>query len=259
MANYQPANRCIYCDTTGVELSDEHVLPYSLGGSYVLPKASCRAHATMTSQIEQRVARDIYGTLRAQEGVQTRRRSLQRALLATPIEVTGVDLRGRPARAKVRSTELPRLDLVLMLPPPGILLGRDPMQDSKSAISIDVSDPVSDRILLRKLKWRSLDIRSPGMRPNDVIRLLAKIAHGFACAELGSNAFQPLLLPLILGEEVAGSHFVGGFEPQLPQLDEALKLREVSLGATRFVAVDISLHFFAKTPRYQVVCGRIEA
>jgi HNH endonuclease len=32
---------CIYCGTTGVKLTDEHIVPYSLGGSHVLRDASC--------------------------------------------------------------------------------------------------------------------------------------------------------------------------------------------------------------------------
>lgn len=37
---YQPVNVCIYCGGTGA-LSDEHIIPFGLGGRWVLPKASC--------------------------------------------------------------------------------------------------------------------------------------------------------------------------------------------------------------------------
>ncbi len=63
---------CIYCLKTNCELSDEHVVPFSLGGDVLLPKASCSKCATITSQFELQVARKILGSYRTRTGAPTR-------------------------------------------------------------------------------------------------------------------------------------------------------------------------------------------
>ena len=67
---YPPVGRCIYCGSDGDAkgLSDEHMVPFSLGGDAVLPKASCAACATETSKIELYVARHIFHGLRSHVG-----------------------------------------------------------------------------------------------------------------------------------------------------------------------------------------------
>jgi hypothetical protein len=47
---------CIYCGTRGVELLDEHVVPFSLEGQHILEGASCRTRADITSRFEGDVA-----------------------------------------------------------------------------------------------------------------------------------------------------------------------------------------------------------
>ena len=52
---------CIYCGATDAALSDEHVVPYGLGGSHVLRKASCCRCAAITSKFERKVMRELWG------------------------------------------------------------------------------------------------------------------------------------------------------------------------------------------------------
>src|SRR3712207_705268 len=44
---------CIYCGATN-ELTDEHVIPLALAGNIIVPDASCRACAAITSDFERR-------------------------------------------------------------------------------------------------------------------------------------------------------------------------------------------------------------
>ena len=48
---YQAVNECIYCGSKS-NLTDEHIIPYSLKGWVVLPKSSCTDCARITSMIE---------------------------------------------------------------------------------------------------------------------------------------------------------------------------------------------------------------
>jgi hypothetical protein len=82
---YPPVGKCIYCGSDGGAkgLSDEHMVPFSLGGDAILPKASCAACATETSKIELYLARHIFYGLRSHVGAPSRKRSLPSTLSAT--------------------------------------------------------------------------------------------------------------------------------------------------------------------------------
>src|ERR1043165_7806360 len=127
---YPPANQCVYCGATDVPLSKEHIVPYSLGGSLILPRASCRVHAELTSALEREVARDTYGFHRAHEGTQSRRKGRHSAVLQQLVGVAGLDLKGNPVQAQVAASELPRLQMIVRPQPPGVLRGgRDDITD----------------------------------------------------------------------------------------------------------------------------------
>ena len=63
--------KCIYCSVTD-DLSDEHILPYALGGTIVLQQASCKRCATITGSLEQRLLRGHWWPYRKKLGLQTR-------------------------------------------------------------------------------------------------------------------------------------------------------------------------------------------
>jgi 5-methylcytosine-specific restriction endonuclease McrA len=48
---YSNVNRCIYCGTLE-NLTDEHIIPYGLGGRSILPKASCSECSNITTNFE---------------------------------------------------------------------------------------------------------------------------------------------------------------------------------------------------------------
>jgi hypothetical protein len=72
---YPSFGRCIYCHKTAdeVELTDEHIIPFSLGGNAVILKGSCKACAAETTKIENEVGRKVLWDFRTHAGVQTRR------------------------------------------------------------------------------------------------------------------------------------------------------------------------------------------
>ena len=69
---FPPVKACIYCGATE-RLSTEHIIPFSAGGKWVLPKASCRTCAALTGTFEGEFARTILGPLRMPFNMPTRR------------------------------------------------------------------------------------------------------------------------------------------------------------------------------------------
>jgi hypothetical protein len=60
---YLPVNVCIYCSVADA-LSEEHFVPFGLGGRWGLPKASCAGCTSKTSAFEQTCQRTMFGPMR---------------------------------------------------------------------------------------------------------------------------------------------------------------------------------------------------
>jgi hypothetical protein len=103
----------------------------------------------------------------------------------------------------------------------------------------------------------------PSLNVMSFYRMIAKIAHSYAIAELGLNKFTPLLRELILGDETNTFHLVGskiGSEntpPSSEPYEIGIEERRV-YGITYAVA---NVRIFAtvdKSPIYQAVVGVID-
>lgn len=90
-------------------------------------------------------------------------------------------------------------------------------------------------------------------------RMLAKIAHAFAVAEMGVQSFQPFLLPIILREETENNvQYIGGIsgtEPACEALHELVLIPRQG-PSKDVVAVRIRLLALLETPTYFVAVGR---
>lgn len=69
---YPSLGMCIYCGSKD-NLSDEHIIPFALGGNLIFQKASCPDCAKLTSDFELTCLRTMYGPLRLLYGLPTRR------------------------------------------------------------------------------------------------------------------------------------------------------------------------------------------
>lgn len=113
---FKPVSSCIYCGNKD-DLTDEHIIPYGLGGHLILPKASCKPCAVITSQFEQRLLRGYWWPLRRIFKLKSRRKKEQRnsfeALLKTSNGIANV---------QIQADEYPGF-IYFELPPPSILEG----------------------------------------------------------------------------------------------------------------------------------------
>lgn len=248
------ADQCIYCGVKGDDLSKEHLLALALGGKQVLYRASCPAHAQLTSELEHRVARGTYGFQRAMDGVATRRSKQRAGFLAERVTVRGVNHAGEEVIAQVPRSQTPRMPIASTFPVPGILEGRPAEEEATVGMEANLDTDQSSRIA-RSLGLKDVMWSSPGLKAREIARVLAKTAHAFAWYELGGNGFVPLLLPLILRDEGSCTHFVGGFKPRRSQLHAPLMLREVDISGMTHLVVDISITALPHLPLYQVVVG----
>lgn len=80
---------CIYCGAIGTSLNEEHIVPLSLGGSWLLCQASCRECQDITSRIELDVFRYTLLPIRAKLNLPTRRRNKRPTEFPLTIERDG--------------------------------------------------------------------------------------------------------------------------------------------------------------------------
>lgn len=89
-------------------------------------------------------------------------------------------------------------------------------------------------------------------------RFLAKIAHSFACAEIGANNFTPLLREAILGQHTRPSVFVGSFQHELPAEEDMLhrqQMVDIDHNGASYKGVRLRLFANFGAPEYVVIVG----
>jgi hypothetical protein len=264
---YPLVGKCVYCGSDGGAkgLSDEHMVPFSLGGDAVLPKASCAACATETSKIELYLARHIFHGLRSHVGAPSRKKSLPSTLSAT------ISVGDQEGSYEFLAADQP---FALMLPTwdyPGIMRQVQPTEDF-SVCNIRAYNFVPGN--LRELLGLADDAPDPLVHIasgtlNNILfaRAIAKIAYCNVVARYGLGGFRPLVLPdLILGRYPCVPYFVGT-DPREPPPPSAKNVRHAVQIATangreglRFLVASIRLFAHRGTrehgmPIYHVVSG----
>jgi len=254
MSRYSAVRQCIYCGAQN-KLTTEHIIPYGLGGQFELPEASCTPCATITGRFEGSVLRTMFGNARIKLNFPTRRRkqrpkSLEIELLGSSgIVRHNIPIIDHPTALQMLGFDTPRILLGHSGPDTSmnvsfvvVTLGADYINNIKKII------PDGGKIHMR-------------VRPVDLGRMLAKIAHSYAVAELGSPSFTPLLNDFILGrKEFDGNYLVGGMLQDLPPSDPTilheLKWRWEDTAHGRFLLVGVRLFSCLGGPQHLVVAGR---
>lgn len=253
---YDPVGKCIYCGDTASPLSDEHIIPYSLGGLFVLPGASCARHRNLTSLLEGRVARGMYGNYRDTQGIQTRHKTRKAERQNKKVAINAKTKFGMPCEVLIPIQELPKVHVSVHLPAPQVLSNQPLTRGSLGSYVKAQLDP--DPRAMHRLRDR-YNIRSPkftaGIQVETFLRVIAKIAHAYAVAVYGVDGFSPTLLPIIEGESDHLLQYIGAEAPEQKQSPEQLSISEIAHNNITYVAVYISLHSFPRLPRYQVIAG----
>jgi hypothetical protein len=143
---------------------------------------------------------------------------------------------------------------------PGVLVGAPLAEDYSGGVAIATLPEFGERLNRLKEKFGAQKVSfNPEFDIDHLGRMLAKVAHAYAAAELGYSSFRPLLLGIILDRPpLYISHYVGGIRGQ--EVPHGIDLHEIEidqtgLGQGRYVVVKIQLFANHKLPRYYVVAG----
>jgi hypothetical protein len=264
---FQPVGKCIYCGTDRVRLNPEHIIPFSFGGHYVLPEASCQACADMTGADEGHCCSDILRALRVHQQFPTRRPKKRPKTL--PI-LEGKEPEGAPLR-DVPISDAPGILLLPILQPPRILFGLPPSDQLGHvtfAYWLTTEDAVQrQRKLISEGLAGALTYSRFQFAP--FLRTLAKIAHGYDVANVGIANSDGTRNPYILRKDDKIPYLVGGTPPNgplativpIPRDDSGLHQLypfAAVIDGLSYVAVQIRLfaHLRPPTPVYTVIMRR---
>jgi hypothetical protein len=265
---FPPVGECIYCGARGseVELTDEHIVPYSLGGNVQLLQASCKPCAQITGALEGYVGRKVLWDFRVHAKIPTRRPGERPDVLPARISV---------GAGEAQTLELPITDHPYFMPMPvwgmpALLAGTPPREKfaEENRVHLYWYIPPTLRQTLNLADGELAQIHPPDVQVDNhrFARAIAKIAYCQAVSRWGVKGFRRLAMPdLILGKYPMVPHFVGcELKDPPPPMDRKavhmVDLRVVTIERMRLIVGSVRL--FANsgtkdhgTPIYRVIVG----
>lgn len=248
---YEPLNCCAYCRSEE-QLSKEHIISYGLGGELIFPKASCESCRKATSKVEDFILRKYLCALRSHLSLPSRNPA------GRP---DGYKLKlwknGRSWTQKVPLSRHPGDVRFVMFEPPGHVVSRPVGQATYSVRLVQ-------GVIFADAQDRLRALGADGSEDKVVLnamalaRLIAKIGHSYAIAELGLEAFeQTYVNHLVRAEASDWNYWLGGYDRGRPV--EATALHELKF-LRRGQELSTIVHLFVPyCPRdaYEIVVGRL--
>jgi HNH endonuclease len=247
---YPPVGKCIYCRSDGLprQLTLEHIIPESLGGMLELPEASCHDCQAITSAFEGENAGKLFRPIRRQLHLPSKSRGkARREQRENETFVVKFD----DVRRNIPVAEYPGLITSFVFTLPTILLGIAPTGESFSGgVSLGILPEFGERLNALRAKYGN-KVEFPTRGSAEAVgRLLAKIGHAYAAAEIGLDKFKPYLLGIIRNQDpYLLHHLVGsaaGTSPFADDLHEIEILPPQTFGNDKLIVVKI--HLFSNYP-----------
>ena len=260
LVKYTSPGKCIYCGKKD-KLSDEHIIPFALGGNLILEQSSCPECAKITSAFELTCSRTMYGPLRLLYDLPTRRP--QKRPKRLPLKAKFSSNETEYQTVLIEQNKFPFLITFPYFDTPGVVNENQIHQSggpkSKRLWIRGASPYYSFRDLMEKLLS---DLKAYEIFPESkaeipaFCKLLAKIAHSFAVAEIGLSGFKPVLEPIIITDQLSHCmHYIGSIGNDEPPKNILHDLRILEFHNINAILVKIRLLCKLGTPTYIVAVG----
>lgn len=259
---YEPVGACIYCGSVD-GLTDEHIIPFAAGGRWVLPSASCKTCARVTSKFEGELLRTVLGPLRMLYDMPSRRKKDRPEHIELKVKYpTSTDWE----IARVDRSICPFLVGLPLYPMPDLLGGANDGSDRSSATNkLWIRGAAFWRNRDEHLQWLCQELGAVAVMPTATVHTepvclsVAKIAHSFAVAELGLDKFEAFLPELIRTRDLSdrASYIGGGAGDEQASQDLHDVVFDPDINSdSDVIAVSVRVMGVLETPTYQVAVGR---
>jgi hypothetical protein len=212
---------CIYCGESDCELTDEHIMPFALGGNAALKRASCVKCQVATSRIERHICRPVTGMMRSRLGIQSRRPKQRDETRQT--FMFGDEHREMP----FATAQFPAILCYPSFARPGIFDDRPPEGQYRSAgiftLGADADFKAIADAALEKAGASAIQLAS--FRPALLMNFMAKVAHASAVGILDPGRFDPMLRTAAITEGVFD--YILGNGPSFPPQKGVLHAIEI--------------------------------
>jgi hypothetical protein len=244
---------CIYCRNSELPLTDEHIIPYSLGGRHVIKHASCRFCQDITSKIERSIAKGMWEDGRIAYDAPSYRKKRR------PTHISVPNHQPELPTIMIPYNEYPAMMVFYWMQPAGILQGMPE--------DVDISKFWLLKAITDDKKVAALEAKYPGRlvtrfrhEPENFGRLLAKIGYGQILTQLDVTDFEPICLPYILGKKKNVSFIVGGNPNPANKMEFGYYMSTAGFGTVERMMLIAEVKLFADqdTPLYHVVVGDIK-
>jgi hypothetical protein len=260
---YPPVGHCIYCGVYTKQLTNEHIIPHGLAGnSLILPKSSCRDCADKTRNWETACLRHLWWPFRTHIGAPTSGKQKPENFLIRQMKITKLGADGSTIEAydkiaefAVSPEEYPLVYMAYKLPEPGVLVGRSP----DTEIKYEAFCRIDENAFRRYAPGDKYGFQLAPLNPDAYVRMLAKIAHAYAVAELGEKAFWPKLTRFIRGHRLKSLHWIGGNMnvPDLSPQFHDIRWHIDAFSGVHYLVVSLRLFSFFGGPQYHIVVGEL--
>lgn len=261
---YFEIGKCIYCGTTSLPLTKEHVVPYGLGAdTIVLKKACCEKCRRITSKCERNPIHDNWEEVRGALDFPSRKRKLADKMFSLNVELED----GSKATIELKGKETLGLLQFLLYKPPaffapnGYVSGVVVMGAKLIGFGVDIDN------FKKKHNIKGFTLTTV-LRGNDFEKMIIKMAYGLVIAYWGFDCFdERYVLPTILGEKDnvgywMGCNHDGRIVPLIGKQDGAfaISLSYIqSASGKRDIIVGIKFFPASEAPEYMVVVGNLRA
>ncbi len=195
---------CIYCGSIE-DLSDEHIVPYSLNGRWILPKASCSTCAAITSKFEREVTRNLLASTRTFHKFKTRRE--KNRPVSFPVKLIKQDSSELSVNLPIE--EYGAVTLFPIYELPTHLSGNHVQGILYRGNALNRNGGVELTALGKRYGASAINFPIT-FSPVDFARLIAKIAYGFGVAHYDKQFIRnAYVVPAILNEPNQISRWVG--------------------------------------------------
>ena len=252
---YSPLGQCMYCGILQ-NLQDEHIVPYGLSGTTVLPKSTCPSCAKITGQFEQKVLRGPMRAVRVFRKLHSRTKYVG-VSETHPLEIV------RNKKKEIVKLPLSEYPILLYFPlfsPPAFL---NP-QGYKKGINIIGVDIVSfgprPEEVQKKLCATQIII-TQNYFPTAFARMIAKIAYSFAIAEGNIDLIRGKLFPIeaILGKKDNIGRWVGTITDPSKKHQSLLHRIALHKDYKKKVLIGVvQLFADSQAPNYGVILGQLK-
>ncbi len=240
---------CIYCGSK-TNLTREHIVPYGLGGQWIIHGGSCQECAKITSAFEEDVLRNHLAEYRATLGLPTYRKKNR------PKRFDFQLLRdGQSVKVSLPVGECPSLIIMPHFKVPAYIDNYD-YQRGLRVVAWSLNGPSNTREKLKGMGANGFSVKQ-NIVPVSFARMLAKIAFGMTILMFGAHALKEIfVLPCILGQSQDVGRWVGCSEEpdRVPHVEDFLHKIEINTNNS-LVSARIRLFAFYKTPVYLVFVG----